>query len=434
MGFNRRNIEAAGAQMAQGAQSSEIEVNCGLRVRELLSVPGPSGALEQPHPVPTRSEVKLHAFWQFIDLNPAPEFETDAKSGSLREQWDADPGETSSEFSNGGRLMINRLNNNGHATSPPGEDPLLDSGPGRLNAVLDYELARNTMTNYRVQWKNFTVWARDKGIGTLPADPAQVASYLADRIEEHGHRPATLRVAASAIAFAHKAAGLDDPCSSHKVKRMLKCATRMAGRHQKQAEGLTAEALAAIESTARMPRIGRGGRYESQETASCRGNLDIALIGLMRDGMLRISEAAVLTWNDLQTEADGTGRLLIRCSKTDSEGQGAVAFVSGRSMSALETIREGRTDSDNIFGLRPNQISERIKHAAQAAGLGGGFSGHSPRVGMAQDLARAGIELPSLMHAGRWRTAAMPAHYIRNEIAGRGAVAQFHGYCRHANR
>ena len=434
MGYNRRNFEAAGAQMAQGAQSSEIEVNGRLRVRELLAVPGPSGALEQPHPLPTRAEVKLHSFWQFIDLNPATQFEPGVRSRSLRDQWDQNPEETPREFIYGGQGMQDRLSNNGPTTCPQGEDPLLDSGPGRLNAVLDYELARNTMTNYRVQWKNFTVWASAKGIGTLPADPAQVASYLADRIEEHGHRPATLRVAASAIAFAHKAAGLDDPCSSLKVKRMLKCATRMAGRHQKQAEGLTAEALEAIESTARLPRIGRGGRFESQETACCRGNLDIALISLMRDGMLRISEAAVLTWRDLQTEADGTGRLLIRCSKTDSEGQGAVAFISGRSMSALETIREGRADSDCIFGLRPNQISERIKHAAQAAGLGKGFSGHSPRVGMAQDLARAGIELPSLMHAGRWRTAAMPAHYIRNETAGRGAVAQFHGYCRHANR
>ena len=32
------------------------------------------------------------------------------------------------------------------------------------------------------------------------------------------------------------------------------------------------------------------------------------------------------------------------------------------------------------------------------------------------------------MNAGRWRTPTMPAHYIRNETAGRGAVAQFHGY------
>ena len=79
-----------------------------------------------------------------------------------------------------------------------------------------------------------------------------------------------------------------------------------------------------------------------------------------------------------------------------------------------------------MFGLQANQLSKRIKKAAQAAGLGDGFSGHSPRVGMAQDLVRAGVELTSLMTAGRWRTPAMPAHYTRNETASRGAVAQFY--------
>ena len=51
---------------------------------------------------------------------------------------------------------------------------------------------------------------------------------------------------------------------------------------------------------------------------------------------------------------------------------------------------------------------------------------------MARDLARARIELTSLVNAGCWRTATMPAHYTRNEAAGKGAVPQFHGYCRRA--
>ena len=101
-----------------------------------------------------------------------------------------------------------------------------------------------------------------------------------------------------------------------------------------------------------------------------------------------------------------------------------------QTMATLRLIRIGKADSESVFGLRPNQISKRIKQAAEAAGLGDGFSGHSPRVGMARDLARAGIELPSLMNAGRWRTPSMPAHHTRNETASRGAVAQFHGYCR----
>ena len=298
------------------------------------------------------------------------------------------------------------------------------------NAVFDQDMALNTITNYRAQWNNFVSWAGAKGISALPAEPAQVSAYLVERMEQHGHRPATLRVAASAITFVHRHGGLADPCTSLEVKKTLRCATRKAGKHQKQAEALTAEAMAEIESTACEPRLGRGGRLESRETARRRGNLDIALISLMRDAMLRVSEAAVLTWKDIAAEADGTGRLLIRCSKTDAEGQGSVAFLSPQTMAALELIRNEAGQDESVFGLRPNQIADRIKKAAMAAGLGEGFSGHSPRVGMARDLARAGIELPSLMNAGRWRSATMPAHYIRNETAARGAVAQFHGYCR----
>ena len=146
----------------------------------------------------------------------------------------------------------------------------------------------------------------------------------------------------------------------------------------------------------------------------------------MRDAMLRVSEAAALQWRDIETESDETGRLLIRRSKTDVDGDGAVAFLSTQTMEALSRIRNGAPGSESVFGLRPNQMTQRIKKAALAAGLGDGFSGHSPRVGMARDLARAGIELPSLMIAGRWRTPGMPAHYIRNETAGKGAVAQFY--------
>ena len=295
-----------------------------------------------------------------------------------------------------------------------------------LNSLLSHQIAHSTLATYSSQWRNFVAWAQSRGLRALPADPVQVAAYLAERIEEHGHKPATLRVAASAIAFVHRTSRLDDPCASQEVKVTLKSATRKIGRAQKQAEALTADVAAVIETSVQQPRLGRGGRLESTLAARRRGNIDIALICLMRDALLRVSEAAALTWTDIETETDGTGRLLIRRSKTDTDGEGAVAFVSASTMSKLRLIRSGRRETDSIFGLRPNQIALRIKKAAQTAGLGDGFSGHSPRVGMARDLARAGIELPSLMTAGRWRTASMPAHYIRNETAGRGAVAQFY--------
>lgn len=295
-----------------------------------------------------------------------------------------------------------------------------------LQAILMHEFAANTIRSYRGQWKRFADWAQARRVNPLPAAPAQVAAYLAERIERDQHKPATVRVAAAAIAFVHRASGMPDPCRADEVRRTLRGAGRKIGRAQRQARPLTDAALDQIRATACLPRRGRGGRPERMATARRRGLLDIALISLMRDAMLRVSEAAALTWQDVEAAADGSGRLLIRRSKTDPQGEGAVAFLSHETMAALDRLRGDAPTGQPLFGLRPNQIATRIAQAAEAAGLGRGFSGHSPRVGMAQDLASAGTELTSLMTAGRWRSAAMPARYTRNETAARGAVAQFY--------
>ncbi len=398
-------MKAASRQMAQGMSSFTNCIASSLRLLENRQVYRDGNEGGQNSDALSGPQAKASRPWDFDEIEPPV--------GALGATTRTGPGLAVARYS---PVSVLRA------------DDLTETDMDKLKAMLGNEIAENTMKNYRVQWRNFIVWAVAKGTRVLPADPGQVAVYLSERMEEHGHKPATLRAAASAIAFVHKAAGHHDPCYSSEVKRTLRSATRKAGRRQKQAKALTAEAMTAIQSIACKPRRGRGGRVESRETACCRGNLDIALISLMRDAMLRVSEAAVLTWRDIAAEADGTGRLLIRRSKTEVEGEGSVAFLSEPTMSALGSMCCAKVDTDSVFGLRPNQISRRIKQAAEAAGLGDGFSGHSPRVGMARDLARAGIELPSLMNAGRWRSPTMPAHYTRNETAGKGAVAQFHGY------
>ena len=296
----------------------------------------------------------------------------------------------------------------------------------RLTELYTHELSANTRKNYRVQWSGFVNWAQSRGFCALPALPDVVAAYLAERFEKYQHKPATLRLAASAIGHFHRVARLDNPSESGKVRSTLSGATRKAGLLQKQARGLTESDLEAIKKSACRPRRGRGGHLETEETARRRGEMDIAIVSLMRDCMLRVSEAAAARCGDIEQMEDDTGRLLIRRSKTDQEGKSAKTFISGATMEAIRCIRNGASEEDSVFGLRRNQISSRIKHAAKNAGLGDGFSGHSPRVGMAIDLARYGIELPRLMVAGRWRSPMMPAHYIRNEAVSRGAVAQYH--------
>ena len=60
--------------------------------------------------------------------------------------------------------------------------------------------------------------------------------------------------------------------------------------------------------------------------------------------------------------------------------------------------------------LHPCQVPRIFKAMAREADLpeavAGGLSGHSARVGAAQDMVAAGIELPAILHAGRWKSTA----------------------------
>ncbi|MCY4509112.1 MAG: tyrosine-type recombinase/integrase, partial [Acidobacteria bacterium] len=159
-----------------------------------------------------------------------------------------------------------------------------------------------------------------------------------------------------------------------------------------------------------------------------RGDVDIAIVTVMRDAMLRRSEAARLTWSEGECLPDGTGRLTVRRSKADQAGQGAALFIGRDATAALERIRpESPAPESPVFGgLAGRAISDRIRKAALAAGLEGDFSGHSPRIGMARDLAASGASTTALMLAGRWRSERMPALYARGELAGRGPVARYY--------
>ena len=184
-----------------------------------------------------------------------------------------------------------------------------------------------------------------------------------------------------------------------------------------------------MKATAKAPRQhqGRVRREESAWDAERRGRVDVALLSVLRDGLLRRSggrgSPVGATWR--------SRRMALPCctsrrSKTDPEAEGAVLYIGQAAAQALRAIMPEDAavvgPAVPVFGLSAGQIGRRVNAAAKAAGLGDGFSGHSGRVGMAQDLAASGVELPELMTAGRWKSSRMPARYTERQTAGRGAV------------
>ena len=410
--------------MAQGTPDLEQYLPAGLRLLEHRPASGGESEREQARALLSGPQARISRLRNLADLDEPSRPEPARATGRTRNRGgDRSEADAGALIGGAPKDLTGVIEAGPDGPSRNGDD-LAESDLDNLTAVLGHEVAPNTMKNYRVQWNNFVNWAAAKGIRSLPADPRHVAAYLAERIEEHGHKPATLRAAAAAIAFIHRSAGQVDPYASPEVKRTLRSATRKAGRGQKQAQALTDEALTAIRSTACNPRPSRGGRPEGRETAMCRGNLDIALISLMRDAMLRVSEAAVLTWSDIVSEADGTGRLLIRRSKTDAEGEGAVGFLSIPTMEALRLICGARLSTDSVFGAAPQPDLT----AHQAGGAGGGAGGrlqrslpacgHGPGPGEGRNRAAQPDERRALAHPGHARS----LHPQRDRRQGSGGA------------
>ena len=153
---------------------------------------------------------------------------------------------------------------------------------------------------------------------------------------------------------------------------------------------------------------------ESPETARRRAALDLAIIGVLSDGGLRRSEAAALTWGDVELWADGTGRLTIQKGKNQVEP--ATVAVTAATARALRELRPEDADPGApVFGLTGETLANRVRAAARAVGLGDGFSGH---IGMARRMVAAGAPNAAVQRQGWWKNGNMVARYTRGESAG----------------
>ena len=267
---------------------------------------------------------------------------------------------------------------------PSASMPALRAADRGVADALESVLSENTKRVYGAQWRLFTDWCGDVGLHSLPAEPLTVARYLAARAGS-GASIATIRLATSAIAKAHELAGHESPGRDPGVREALKGWGRQLAKPQRQAGALTADVLAVIRLTAVQPRQ-RGRGFETAGQAEERGRFDVALVAALSDAGLRRSEAAALTWGDVQRWDDGSGRITVIRSKTDVEAAGAVVAITPAAMKALDAIRPaGVASSKKVFGLSESQIARRVKVIAKAAGLVDWefFSGHSGRVGMA---------------------------------------------------
>ena len=270
----------------------------------------------------------------------------------------------------------------------------------------------------------YAEWCAERGERALPARPETVAAFVDAKAETHA--PATVRRYVTSLGIAHRALGLERTVTDPLVRLALKRMHRKKGRRQEQATALT--------WPLRQRLLEAAGDTLSDDR-------NRAMLAVAYDGMLRRSELVALQATDMLEEFQGDGSLLVRRSKTDCEGRGEIAWVSPDTVRLVRAWvdRSGISDGplfrsvakgDRVGdGLHPCQVPRIFKAMARAADLpdsvaAGPLSGHSARVGAAQDMVAAGIELPAILQAGRWKSAAMVNRYGERLLARRSGAAQ----------
>ena len=220
-----------------------------------------------------------------------------------------------------------------------------------------------------------------------PETDAGVAAYLGDLYEE-GLSAACAAMAVAAIRFrARLAPGLPG-----------------GGGHGAGAGRLPAPGFGA------RPRPGDRVRWEQADRAasmaersgSLAGLRDAAIISVASDALLGCLEISALDVIDVHPEER---TVLVRRSKTDQEGEGAVQFWARRPWSAsgpgcwAPPSRRGRSSGPSTARAGCRRGACRTEHPRHHhpprpdAGVKGRISGHSLRVGGAQSLASAGASL-----------------------------------------
>ena len=234
---------------------------------------------------------------------------------------------------------------------------------------------------------------------------------------------ATVKRRISAIQFAHRMADLPSPIGHSEVHLAIRRAARAKRRRPHQALGLTVELLSKIVEAC--PNTLAGLR-------------DAALFSVGYDTLCRSSELVAMRIEHL---SDGLSWIKVPRSKSDPYGDGRIAYLSRSSATRLEAWLDGaglhsgplfrglHTGSVSKVALDTSSIRRRIKVAAKRARLCqsvvNGLSGHSMRVGAAQDMMVGGCDTLGIMQAGGWRTHAVLARYVENAAAERVHAARW---------
>lgn len=267
---------------------------------------------------------------------------------------------------------------------------------------IDGAYAPSTIRAYKSNFKNFIRFCDENSASALPASSEIVASYIKE-LSTH-LKSSSIKIAVASIAAIHNLNSFKDPTQHPDVKIEMRRMYRTLGRYAKQAYGINKDLL---------------DKMVASTDDTLRGIRDRAILLVAYDSLCRRSELVSLEFEDLVIDSnDGSLKLKLRKSKTDPHGIGKHLYLSGETQRALkEWLDKSAISSGKIFraitatgkikeSLNSSHVGRVYKKIAQLSmvdkSIIRNISGHSMRVGAAQDLLLSGATLPILMNRGRW--------------------------------
>lgn len=282
-------------------------------------------------------------------------------------------------------------------------------------------------------------WAAKEGRTFFPMKSADLRDYIS-HLEDSGLSVATIEVHVSLISMLHKQAQVVSPTASPTIARAMRLTRRTAlvsGDRTGQAVPFRRDDLLSIDAV----------WADSDRVATIR---NLAFLHVAYSTLLRMSEIGRLRVRDIERAPDGRIILNVTYTKTILKAGGVT-----KSLSAISTER--LTSWINAAGLsghpdaylfcRTHRTNKAIINTATSlsapaiekifsdawASLGKAdkkankdrytcWTGHSARVGAAQDMAAAGYSVPQIMQEGTWTKTETLMGYIRHIEAQRGAM------------
>jgi site-specific recombinase XerD len=283
---------------------------------------------------------------------------------------------------------------------------------------IDGAYADSTIRAYYADMRDLIYFCEKRGTVGLPIAGEDMCIYIA-HLTQSNRTSASIRRVMAGVATIHKLNRFEDPTKDPDVLLEMRRMHRKLGRYSKQALGITSDILEKM--------------IQASEAGN-RGSRDRALLLLAYDSLCRRSELIELRIEDIQITLKNNKErmsILIRKSKTDQYAVGKRIFISEKAQIAIKEWLErlknpksgilfrGVNRAQHIVDpLKPGQINRIYKRLAKLAKLEqqtiNQISGHSLRVGHAQDMVNAGESLPMIMSKGRWSKTDTVMRYVEH--------------------